>query len=75
MNVQLEKESIIRRLENITDESLIMTVKNLLDNALGEDEADQLLRESLDRGVSQSKAGQVKPHKEVMSKLRTKYKQ
>ncbi|MGD1960093.1 MAG: hypothetical protein ACFB2Y_14635 [Fulvivirga sp.] len=41
MNVQTEKQNIITRLESVTDESLIMTVKNLLDYALGKPEEDE----------------------------------
>ncbi|MEM6362264.1 MAG: hypothetical protein AAF149_24320 [Bacteroidota bacterium] len=73
MNVQTEKQNIITRLESVTDESLIMTVKNLLDYALGKPEEDELLQQSLERGIHQSKEGNVTPHKEVMEKLRARY--
>ena len=61
-------------MEDVTDESLIMTVKNILDYALGKDEHDERLEQSINRGIEQSKAGQVQPHKEVMAKMRSKYK-
>ncbi|MEO1256334.1 MAG: hypothetical protein AAFY41_15805, partial [Bacteroidota bacterium] len=51
MDVQVEKRNIITRLEAVTDESLIMTVKNLLDYALGKAEEDELLEQSLARGI------------------------
>ena len=74
MDVQVEKQNIITRLESVTDESLIMTVKNLLDYALGKAEEDELLEQSLARGIQQSKEGKVTPHKEVMAEMRAKYK-
>lgn len=75
MDVQLEKQNIITRLESVTDESLIMTVKNLLDYALGKSDTDELLEQSLSRGIQQSKEGKVTPHKKVMAEMRAKYKQ
>lgn len=72
MDVNLEKDIIIKRLKGVTDESLIMTVKNLLDYALGKH--DELLEESINRGIKQSKSGKVHPHKEVMTEIRAKYK-
>lgn len=74
MDVQLEKENIIARLESVNDESLIMTVKNLLDFALGKLEEDELFVESLQRGIKQSEAGEVTPHKEVMAEIRDRFK-
>ena len=74
MNVRLEKQNIITRLESVTDESLILTVKNLLDYALGKSETDELLEQSLSRGIQQSNEGKVIPHKEVMAEMRGKYK-
>jgi len=74
MDVQLEKQNIINRLESVTDESLIMTVKSLLDYALGKEGENELLDQSLAKGIQQSKEGKVTPHKEVMAEMRAKYK-
>ncbi|GAB4243714.1 MAG: hypothetical protein Tsb0034_21670 [Ekhidna sp.] len=76
MDVQAEKKNIITRLETVTDESLIMTVKNLLDYALdkAEETEEKLLEESLARGTQQSKEGIVTPHNEAMKEIRAKYK-
>ncbi|MEM8894613.1 MAG: hypothetical protein AAGC88_08550 [Bacteroidota bacterium] len=73
MDVQSEKKRIIDRLEKIEDESLILTVKNLLDFALGKSEQDQLLIECLNRGIQQSKAGETRPNKIVMAEIKAKY--
>ena len=73
MDVRLEKQNIINRLEGVTDESLILTVKNLLDYALGKDENDELFEQSIARGIQQSKEGKVTPHEEVMAEMRAKY--
>lgn len=74
MDVRSEKQNIIARLESVTDESLLLTVKNLLDFALGKTEEDELLEKSLARGIQESKEGKVTPHKEVMVKMRAEYK-
>ena len=73
MDVQEEKRSIISRIETVSDESLLLTVKNLLDFALGKDEENEELAESLERGIAQSKNDQVTPHKDVMVRFRAKY--
>ena len=73
MDVQLEKQNLIIRLESIEDESLILAVKNLLDYALGREEEERLLNESIERGLQQIKEGKVKTHSEVMAKARAKY--
>lgn len=73
MDVQLEKQSIINRLEKIEDESLILTVKNLLDFAQGKSKDNELLQQSIDRGVAQSKASQTRPNRVVMSEIKAKY--
>lgn len=73
MDVQVEKKNIITRLESVTDESLIMTVKNLLDYALGKAEEDELLEQSLTRGIQQSKEDKVTPHHQVMAEMRSKF--
>lgn len=74
MDIQLEKEAIIKRLEKVNDESLISTLKNLLDYALNREEADELLEASIDKGLAQSKKGESRPHREVMAEMREKYK-
>lgn len=73
MDIQLTKEDIIKRFQHVTDESLILAFKNLLDYALSKEEADSLLNASIERGLSQSARRDVKPHEEVMSGLRQKY--
>lgn len=73
MDIQLEKASIIKRIKNVNNESLIKTFKNLLDYAQ-EQEKDELLEISIDRGLSQSLKGDSRPHKEVMDEVREKYK-
>lgn len=73
MDVQLEKKNLINRIESVDDESLILAVKNLLDYALGKEEDQKLLNESIERGLRDLKEGRVFTHKEVMDEARAKY--
>jgi len=74
MDIQLTKADIIERFQHVNDESLILAFKNLLDYALSKEEADPLLKASIEKGLSQSARGEVKPHEAVMAGLRQKYK-
>ncbi len=74
MDIQLAKADIIKRFQHVNDESLILAFKNLLDYALSKDETDNLLKTSIERGLAQSAKGEGRPHEEVMSGLRQKYK-
>jgi len=74
MDIQLEKAAIIKRFEKVNDESLVKTFKHLLDYALNQDETDEMLNASIDRGLEQSAKGETTPHKEVMVELRQQYK-
>ncbi len=74
MDIQLTKADIIKRFQDVNDESLILAFKNLLDYALSKEETDQLLKASIERGLAQSAKGEVKPHEVVMAGLRQKYK-
>ena len=78
MDVALEKAMIVERFNDINDESLIQAIKSLLDYGLGKQnlkERDPLLVASLKRGLQQSLNGQVRPHTEVWTEIRNKYKQ
>ena len=74
MDLQVEKAAIIRRLKKVNDESLIKTFKNLLDYALKKEETDQLLEDSIDRGIAESDRGESRPHNVIMEEIREKYK-
>lgn len=74
MDIQLTKEDIIKRFQQVNDESLILAFKNLLDYALSKETEDSQINSSIERGLTQSARGETKPHKEVMESLRQKYK-
>ena len=74
MDIQLTKADIIKRFQNVNDESLILAFKNLLDYALNKEETDKQLKSSIERGLTQSAKGEGKSHEEVMAGLRQKYK-
>lgn len=73
MNIQLEKSNIIKRLQQINDESLLQAVKSLLDYA--QKNVEQPLEASIDKGLAESAQGQGRPHTKVMGDLREKYKE
>lgn len=78
MDIAFEKAMILERFNDINDESLIQAIKSLLDYGLGKQtlkERDPLLEASLKRGLQQSLNGQVRPHTEVWTEIRNKYKQ
>ncbi|MEQ9423683.1 MAG: hypothetical protein RJQ09_04640 [Cyclobacteriaceae bacterium] len=69
MDIALEKERIIDSLRSTDDEELISTIKRLL-----EFDEDVNLFESVRRGIHDVSSGNTKPHKEVMTAYRSKYK-
>ena len=70
MDIQAEKYTLIERIIQIKDSSLIARVKQFL--AANEsdfwEELDEDLKASIERGLSQSARGEVKSHGEVMKK-------
>jgi predicted transcriptional regulator len=75
MDISSEKAEVIKRFEQIHDISLIRAIKNLLDFGLSKQtERDTDLEASIDRGLSQSKKGDVRPHEQVMAEVRARYK-
>ena len=71
MDIQAEKLHLIEQLTRLQDVGIIMRIKKLLQNTAKE--KDKLLKDSIDRGVRQSKAGQTHPHQEVMAEMRAKH--
>jgi predicted transcriptional regulator len=75
MDISSEKAEIMRRFEQVYDASLIQAIKNLLDFGLSkQSERDEALEASIDRGLNESKNGKVRPHQEVMTEMRARYK-
>ncbi len=70
MNIQLAKADILKRFEQVNDESLIFAIKNLLDDALKKGQTDEMLDTSIDKALQQVKEGKVTSHNEVREKYR-----
>lgn len=75
MDVAAEKAEVLKRFEKVHDLSLIMAVKNLLDFGLSKQQDDELLEQSINRGLTESLRGDTIPHSEVRKEIRLRYKQ
>ena len=79
MDISTEKKEIIKRFKLVHDIDLIKAIKSLLDFGLqkqqkdDEDENDEALEASIQRGLSQSEKGLGRRHEEVMADLRKRY--
>ncbi len=74
MDISAEKEEIIRQFKLIQDIDLIKAIKSLLEFGLGKEKGDDAaLNASIDRAMSDSKNGLVRPYEEFMSEVRNRY--
>lgn len=67
-NVEKEKLEIIKWVTTIRDESSIAKLKMLKDKVKSSDWWNEITREekaAIEKGIEDSKAGRVKPHKEA----------
>ncbi|MFM8739138.1 MAG: hypothetical protein ACKOC0_02915 [Cytophagales bacterium] len=74
MDISSEKAEVLQRVEQVNDLALIRAIKNLLDFGLTRQAENEAMEESIQRGLKESKLGQVRPHHEVMTTFREKYK-
>ena len=75
MDIGAEKAEVLKRLEKVSDLSLIRAVRNLLDFGLSKQTTeDEALEGSIDRGLKQSLHGEVIPHEQAMNEIRTRFK-
>ncbi len=76
MDIHAEKADLIKRFELVQDASLLQAIKSLLDFGLSKQaEYDDALEASIDKGLIQSKGGDVRPHDEVMHEIRSRFKE
>ncbi|MDW3193631.1 MAG: hypothetical protein R8G66_14770 [Cytophagales bacterium] len=66
MDIEREKKDIIERIKSTNDAHLILEIKQVLEN-------DRLLKESIERGLQQSREGNVFTHEEVMEEVRLRF--
>jgi len=69
MDIQAEKLLLIEQLLRTEDIQVIEKIRALLNN-----EKDEALEASIDRGLSQSKNGETRPHEQVISEIRKRHK-
>ena len=74
MNIAAEKAMIIQRFNDVHDIALIKAIKNLLDFGISKQTEYDALEASIQRGIQQSINGEVRPHKEVWTEIRNRYK-
>jgi hypothetical protein len=74
MDVISEKAEIMRRFEQIHDQSLIQAIKNILDFGLRKQAENDAMEASIDKGINQSSMGETRPHDQVMTEIRARYK-
>ncbi len=72
MNIATEKEEIIKRINQVKDETVIDAVKDLLDFA--QTINDDKLEAELEIAIKQSDNREVRPHEIVWSEIRNRYK-
>ena len=72
MNIAAEKENLIRRIGQESDESVIDAVKDLLDFAHTMN--NPKLEDELEIALKQSDNREVRPHDEVWAEIRNRYK-
>ena len=65
MDIKTEKLHLIERLIQLQDATIVSRVNAFLQSAL--EERDELLENSIDKGVEQSKSNEVHDHENVMS--------
>ncbi|HTN20046.1 MAG TPA: hypothetical protein VL125_06205 [Pelobium sp.] len=75
MDLVTEKTTLIKQLEKVNDLSLIIALKKLLEYGtenLSEDD-NPLLEASIQNGLEDIKSKMVRPHQEVMAKIKSRY--
>ena len=75
MDLSTEKTTLIKQLEKVNDLSLIIALKKLLEYGTEKisDKDDVLLEASIQNGLEDIKNRMVKPHAQVMTKMRARY--
>ena len=74
MDLKTEKLEIIKKVDQVNDESLIQAITNLLDFGLSHQPlSDAELDASINRGLQQLEKGEGRLHEIVMAGLKQKY--
>jgi predicted transcriptional regulator len=74
MDLASEKADIIRRFEDVNDASLIQAIKSILDFGLNRESKNSALDSSIDKALEESNKGETRPHNEVMTEIRARFK-
>jgi hypothetical protein len=75
MDLTSEKSTLIKQLENVNDLSLIIALKKLLDYSTEKPSLknDALLEATIQNGLEDFKNKLLRPHKEVIEKIKSRY--
>jgi predicted transcriptional regulator len=75
MDITTEKAEILKRLDQVNDLSLVSAVRNLLDFGLSKQALEnEVMENSINRGIQQAERGELRPHDEVIAEIRDRYK-
>ncbi len=73
MDIQTEKATVVRQLEQVEDLELILAIKHLLGYGLKKQEADPIFVAALERALQQSAQGEGRSHQTVKQDFRNRY--
>jgi len=76
MNIVAEKEEIIQRISEEQDESVIQAIKEILDADWkgAQNKYDPELEKELDLAIQEAERGEGRPHEEVWTEVKKRYK-
>ncbi len=76
MTIQAQKLELVKLILDIEDKSVLKNIKQLVTASKKDwwDEISEAERKAIKEGIAQADRGEVVPHKEVMKKIRAKYK-
>lgn len=73
MDLQIIKETLIKRIESVEDIALLNALNNMVEYGLKKKETEPAFLASLEQSLEQSAHEGGKPHQEVIQDLHKKY--
>jgi hypothetical protein len=73
MDIQTERATVVKQLEQVEDLELILAIKHLLGYGLKKQETDPALVAALEQALRQSARGEGRSHQMVKQDFRNRY--